>query len=72
MNYLDIYGVPHTDPAGKNLDSFAECVRMHLLTHYSSDAGEKEKWYIKSRLNRPSQIPICQWVKRVSALYEYL
>ena len=70
--YSDDYGNMHTDPAGKNKNSFFESIITHLLTHFSSNAGEKEKLYIKSGLKKPPQIAIHQWVKRVSALNEYL
>ena len=71
-NYLDVYGVTHHDIAGKSEDSFVECIRMHLLTHFSSNAREKEKQYIKLGPRKPCQIPKCQRGKRVSALNEYL
>lgn len=41
--YSDIHPVMHTDPADKNEDSFFECIKMLLLTHFLSDAKEKEK-----------------------------
>ena len=52
-NYSDIYRNMHTDPAGKNKDSFVECIRIHLLIRLSSNAREKEKQYTKSGLKKP-------------------
>ena len=59
-NYSYIDGVMHTDPADTDKDSLIECVRMHLLTNFSSHIREIEKWYIKLGIKKPPQIPLHQ------------
>ncbi len=70
--YSNVDRFTYTNPADKNKDSFIECIRMHLLTCFLSNDGEKEKCYIKLGLMNPPQIPISQWVKSVSALNKYM
>ena len=54
------------------MQSFEDCVTLHLLTVLPQDAAEQEKYYINIHLKKPSRVKISHFVARVEQLNSYL
>jgi hypothetical protein len=48
------------------------CVMFHLLTAFSINAAEQEKYYFTNILKKPQRINVCQFVRCVEQLNAYI
>ena len=53
-------------------ESFNDCVMFDLLTAFSINTAEQEKYYITNVLKKPQRINVCQFVRRVEQLNAYI
>ncbi len=51
---------------------FNNCMMFHLLTAFSINAAEQEKYYISNILKKPQHINVRQFVHRVEQLNAYI
>jgi hypothetical protein len=47
-------------------------LHVHLLTVFSNNTAEQERYYIRNMLKKPQQVSICQFVQHVEQLNSYI
>ena len=70
--WTDLKGESHDTIRMKTVKSFKDCVKFHLLTVFSQDAAERQKYYINVHLRKPAQVTIRHFADRVEQLNSYL
>ncbi len=70
--FVNLQGVSLEGPRGMSRDSFNDCVMFHLLTAFSINAAEQEKYYILNVLKKPQRVNVHQFVHRVEQLNAYI
>ncbi len=70
--YLNLQGEAMQGPKGMLRQSFLDCVMFHLLTAFSINTAEQEKYYITNVLKKPQRINVLQFVRRVEQLNAYI
>ena len=71
--WTDLKGKIHSDkPRQKTVKSFKDCVRFHLLTVFSDDAAERQRFYINNHLKKPAKVTIRHFAARVEQLNSYI
>ncbi len=70
--FVNLQDVSLEGPRGMSRDSFNNCVMFHLLTAFSINAAEQEKYYILNVLKKPQCINVHQFVRRVEQLNAYI
>jgi hypothetical protein len=71
-NWTDLKGVRHEKPRTKTMKSFLDCTKHHVLTMFSMDAAEVEKYYISTVIKKPSRVTIRAFFTRVEQLNSYI
>jgi hypothetical protein len=61
--YVTLQGDTLQGPRGILHQSFHDCVMFHLLTAFSINAAEQEKYYITNVLKKPQRINVRQFVR---------
>jgi hypothetical protein len=69
--YVDLQGVSQTGPRGMSCKLFHDCVLFHLLTIFSINAAEQEKYNITNVLKKPQRVNVLQFVHQVEQLNAY-
>jgi hypothetical protein len=70
--YVNLQGVSLEGPRGMSRESFNDCMMFHLLTAFSINAAEQEKYYISNVLKKPQRVNVRQFVCRVEQLNAYI
>ncbi len=70
--YINLQGDALEGPRGMSCKSFNNCVMFHLLTAFSINAAEQEKYYISNVLRKPLHINVHQFVRCVEQLNAYI
>jgi hypothetical protein len=70
--YVNLQGDSLEGPRGMSCESFNNCVMFHLLTVFSINAAEQEKYYISNVLKKPQRINVRQFAWRVEQLNAYI
>ncbi len=70
--YVYLQGVLQKGPRGMSHQSFDDCVLFHLLTMFTINVAEQEKYYITNVLNKPQRVNVRQFVWRVEMLIAYI
>jgi hypothetical protein len=66
--FVNLQGVLLEGPRGMLHNLFNHCVMFHLLTVFSINAAEQEKYYILNVLKKPQRVNMRQFVRRVEQL----
>jgi hypothetical protein len=53
-------------------ESFDKCIMFHLLTVFTNNAAEQEKYYLSNLLKKPQKVGIHQFLQRVEQLNAYV
>ena len=56
----------------KDMTAFEDCVTFHLLTVFSEDSAEQQRYYINMSLKKPGKVTIRDFVERIKQLNSYL
>jgi hypothetical protein len=70
--YVNLQGDALEGPREMSCELFNNCIMFHLLTEFSINAAEQEKYYISNVLSKPQRINVCQFVRRVEQLNAYI
>ena len=70
--WTDLKGKTQTEKRAKTRKSFDDCVKHHLLTVFSDDAAEKQKFYISNVLKKPNRVTVRAYFTRVEQLNSYI
>jgi hypothetical protein len=54
--YKDLQGMSKKDPRGLSHKSFDDCIMFHLLTIFTNNAAEQEKYYLSNVLKKPQRV----------------
>ncbi len=52
--------------------SFQDCIKLHKLTVFPTDATEKQCFYMQQTIKKPQQVTTCQYVACMGILSDYL
>ena len=66
--WTDLKGKKRTKVQSKTKKSFDDCVTHHLLTVFSSDAADRQKFYINNYLKKPQRVTVRAFFTRVEQL----
>jgi hypothetical protein len=61
--YINIQGDTLQGPRGMSRQLFLNCVMFHLLTAFSINVAEQEKYYITNVLKKPQRVNVQQFVR---------
>jgi hypothetical protein len=70
--YKDLQGVSKKGTRGPSRKSFDDCVMLHLLTVFLSNAAEQEWYYLTNVLKKPQCISMYQFVQHLEQLNAYM
>jgi hypothetical protein len=70
--YVNLQGDTLEGPRGTSHKSFNDCAMFHLLTTFSINAAEQEKYYITNVLKKPQLINVHQFVGCVEQLNAHI
>jgi hypothetical protein len=70
--FKDLKGMSRKGPRGLLRESFDDCVMFPLLTVFTNNAAEQEKYYLSNVLKKPQRVGICQFVQCVEQLNVYV
>jgi hypothetical protein len=70
--YINPQGDALEGPRGMSCKLFKDCIVFHLLTVFSINAAEQEKYYISNVPRKPQRINVCQFVWHVEQLNAYI
>ncbi len=63
--WTDLKGKKHSKVEPKTKKSFDDCVTHHLLTFFSADAADRQKYYINNYLKKPQRVTARAFFTRV-------
>jgi hypothetical protein len=66
--YVNLQGNSLEGPRGMSCKLFNDCMMFHLLTAFTINGDEQEKYYISNVLKKPQRINVCQSVGCVEQL----
>jgi hypothetical protein len=72
MPWTDLQGVVNNVEREYSAQSFRDCVKFHLLTVFSTDAAEHQKYYISHCLKKPRKISWRFFCNRIEQLNSYI
>ena len=72
MPWTDLQGTVNNVERDHSAESFMDCVKFHLLTVFSCDAAEHQKYYISHYLKKPRKIPFRNFCDRIEQLNSYI
>ncbi len=70
--FVNLQGISLEGPRGISCKLFNDCIMFHLLTAFSINAAEQEKYYVTNVLKKPQHINIHQFVCHVEQLNAYI
>jgi hypothetical protein len=70
--FVNLQGVSLEGPRGMSHKLFNNCLMFHLLTAFSINASEQEKYYISNVLKKPQRVNVGQFVHHVEQLNAYI
>jgi hypothetical protein len=72
MPWTDLKGEVHNVARNHSAHSFMDCVKFHLLTVFSKDAAEHQRYYISYYLKKSRKIPYRNFCDRIEQLNSYI
>jgi hypothetical protein len=69
---MDLQGVSRKGPKGLWRKSFNDFMMFHLLTVFSNNVSEQERYYLMNVLKKPQRISMHQFVQHVEQLNSYI
>ncbi len=54
------------------LASFLDCIELHKLTIFSTDAVETQRCYMQQSVKKPQRFLLCQYMAQMGLLNDYL
>jgi hypothetical protein len=70
--FKDLHSKSRKGPRELTWESFNNCVMFHLLTVFSNNPAEQEKYYLSNVLKKPQRVGVHQFVQRVEQLTTYI
>jgi len=70
--WTDLQGNVHDVKRKYSAQSFMDCVKFHLLSVFSYDAAEHQRYYISHYLKKPRKIPLRNFSDRIEMLNSYI
>ncbi len=70
--FVNLQGDSLEGPRGMSCKSFSDWVMFHLLTAFSINKAEQEKYYITNVLEKPQRVDVRQFVRPVEQLNAYI
>jgi hypothetical protein len=70
--FKDLQGMSRKGPRRLSHESFNKCIMFHLLTVFSNNAAEQEKYHLSNVLKKPQRIGIRQFIQRIEQLNAYI
>jgi hypothetical protein len=70
--FVNLQGISLEGSRGMSRKLFNDCVIFHLLTAFSINAAEQEKYYITNVLKKPQRVNVRQFVCHVEQLNAYI
>jgi hypothetical protein len=56
----------------KSWISFMDCIELHKLTVFPTDAAEKQCYYMQQTIKKPRRVTVCQFMSCMGVLNDYL
>ena len=72
MPWTDLQGNVHDVKHKYSTDSFRDCAKFHLLSVFSHDVAEHQKYFISYYLKKPRKIPLRNFSDRIEMLNSYI
>ena len=72
MPWTDLQGNVHKEVREHLPNSFSDCVKFHLLSVFSYDTAEHQKYYISHYLKKPRKITLSYFSNRIEMLNSYI
>jgi hypothetical protein len=70
--WTDLKGKKRTTAQSKTKMSFDDCITHHLLTVFTIDSAERQKFYISNFLKKPQRVMVRAFFTRVEQLNSYI
>ena len=70
--WTELKGNVQNNTRAHSVESFRDCVKFHLLSVFSHDAVEQQKYYISHNIRKPRKIPIRNFADRIEKLNSYI
>jgi hypothetical protein len=70
--FKNLQGMSRKDPKGLLWESFDDCIMFRLLTVFSNNAAEQEKYYLSNVLKKPQRVGVHQFLQHVEQLNAYV
>jgi hypothetical protein len=70
--WTDLKGKKRTIAQTKTKMSFDDCITHHLLTVFTIDSAERQKFYISNFLKKPQRVTVCAFFTRIEQLNSYI
>ena len=67
-NWTNLQGKVQEIAREYSVESFRDCVKLHLLSVFAHDAGEQQKYYVSHYIRKPRKIPIRNFEDRLENL----
>ena len=70
--WTDLFGVEYTEEQKRLWQSFIDCITIHLLTVFRSDATNTQRFYISDGQKKLNRVPIRKVIQRIQQFNGYL
>jgi hypothetical protein len=70
--FKDLQDVSRKGPRGLLHELFDDCIILHLITMFSNNTAEQEKYYLSNMLKKPQWVGMCQFIQHLEQLNAYI
>ena len=70
--WTDLQGQVHAHSHGHAVTAFEDCVCFHLLSIFSNEAAERQKYYISHLIKKPCKVLIKNFANHIEQLNSYI
>jgi hypothetical protein len=70
--WAGLNGEKHEGKCPRTWASFKDCLELHKLTVFSTDAAERQKFYIQQGVRKPQRATVRQYLSCIEVLNRYL
>jgi predicted KAP-like P-loop ATPase len=72
MSWADLQGTVHNEEREHSAQAFRDCVKFHLLSVFTYDAAEHQKYYISHHRKKSRKILLRYFCNRIKMLNRYI